>query len=978
MTKNPFSVIFCSSSSNSSRQRSSPVAAVSLCCLLSILLNACHLLAMHDSYPLLAGVLRTYQTNACDTETIKLECEARTVVSIVVAQYGHPAQPHMCRNVVAARAQQQHQQQHQHQHQQPQQHQLMLTADEIRQNYAVPSRIEEEEEEEDELMQADADPGTGTGYKGRKGRFRFNKTPKSSNSSSSSSSSSSSGGNNKQQQQPKCFDADRLRYNFLRKVERTCRDQYRCNVTLTPANLDLKVDPCAEHVKYAEVAYKCRPKLFRNKIVCEGNSTRLFCTDPDDRLAIFSAFYGSQYEPNNLCLPPGAVRPSGDQQQQQQHQLMMMSTYHNQSDRCETAGATETVMKLCSGRRECTVTASAETFGVPKCPPSVAQRPTTAFSHEAGAHLSYDNIEDDDTDDHKGHEYLLHNYHSTAINNNHDYHHHHQRKRRSPFERLPSSSSSTVATYHVNIGGGGGSGGGDDDDHDHDKGDSDHYHHPNGTANGNITEEEKEPQLILMDAVGSSSGGNFSPAHSLGNAIDETPNPHANCSELPASMHVIGFVSDWISAVGFVKKNRERLILYLLVSLFGAMVCFLAVLSTKLYRQKRRAKRRAAEEQAGARPPLAPFDIVDFDEEDDLDDLDGLPGGPAGPGGSHYPLDSSAVGPTFLGPSHRQFSYHVPQETPSMSILAESNNNNNNGNSSTPTNARPLLYSTLRKKPALKNTTTNTVPTNTGPLATTTTSNSTTSTFGGPTNPLEQQQQPWNTATANIITTAAQIMPMTTMTTSSPPTIIDYGLTLPSSMMPPSQSSIPVTTTTTTTNGGGTLPRKGILSNRHSTGSGILRNANTQTAMIISEEEEDGNNGNGGLMIISSGGGPGPGPGLGHPGNVVAFVDNGGDIGGGGGGYVAGGFGDTNEEDGKEAVGGSFSTIRRVVPVFTAETINGSGGSATPLLITRFEEQGLEMLELEHPGRRQQQQQQHQPGHTEPKTLSTSLNNFFM
>ena len=111
-----------------------------------------------------------------------------------------------------------------------------------------------------------------------------------------------------------------------------------------------------------------------------------------------------------------------------------------------------------------------------------------------------------------------------------------------------------MATYHVNIGGGGGSGV-DDDDHDHDKGDSDHYHHPNGTASGNITEEEKEPQLILMDAVGSSSGGNFSPAHSLGNAIDETPNPHANCSELPASMHVIGFVSDWISAVGFVKSK---------------------------------------------------------------------------------------------------------------------------------------------------------------------------------------------------------------------------------------------------------------------------------------------------------------------------------------------------------------------------------------------------------------------------------------
>lgn len=106
----------------------------------------------------------------------------------------------------------------------------------------------------------------------------------------------------------------------------------------------------------------------------------------------------------------------------------------------------------------------------------------------------------------------------------------------------------------------------------------------------------------------------------------------------------------------------------MLVSLFGSLVCFLVVLSAKLYTQKRTAKRKAREEQAA----VTPFEIMNFD--DDLDDLDNFPSSSGGV------LDTG----TYIGPSHRQYSY-VP---PSVSNLIPDG----------AIEPRPLLYSTLRKK----------------------------------------------------------------------------------------------------------------------------------------------------------------------------------------------------------------------------------------------------------------------------------------
>lgn len=45
---------------------------------------------------LLSSFLRTYQASACDGELLSLNCDQRTVINIVVAQYGETAPPGEC------------------------------------------------------------------------------------------------------------------------------------------------------------------------------------------------------------------------------------------------------------------------------------------------------------------------------------------------------------------------------------------------------------------------------------------------------------------------------------------------------------------------------------------------------------------------------------------------------------------------------------------------------------------------------------------------------------------------------------------------------------------------------------------------------------------------------------------------------------------------------------------------------------------
>ena len=65
----------------------------------------------------------------------------------------------------------------------------------------------------------------------------------------------------------------------------------------------------------------------------------------------------------------------------------------------------------------------------------------------------------------------------------------------------------------------------------------------------------------------------------------------------------------------FFLGNQELFVLYLLVSLFGSLVCFLAVLSARLYYQKGVAVKKIRQEHQQQRKFVPQFDF-----EDDLDD----------------------------------------------------------------------------------------------------------------------------------------------------------------------------------------------------------------------------------------------------------------------------------------------------------------------------------------------------------------------
>ncbi|XP_054706648.1 protein eva-1-like [Uloborus diversus] len=136
-----------------------------------------------------------------------------------------------------------------------------------------------------------------------------------------------------------------LCYPFLQTVEESCREQRVCRVKTSPQTFG--TDPCPGVRKYAEVAYKCRPNVFSNKVVCEGDRLRLRC-HKNLRIVIYSAVFGATH-----YGVPECPQAEGE----------------GRIEDCLMSYATEAVMSNCHGRRKCSIGADVGTFGKPNCPP---------------------------------------------------------------------------------------------------------------------------------------------------------------------------------------------------------------------------------------------------------------------------------------------------------------------------------------------------------------------------------------------------------------------------------------------------------------------------------------------------------------------------------------------------------------------------------------------------------------------------------
>ena len=93
--------------------------------------------------------------------------------------------------------------------------------------------------------------------------------------------------------------------------------------------------------KYVEVAYKCKPTVFKSKVVCQDKDLKLQCgsseaENNDTRIAIYSSSFSASGGTHIYC--PSEGKKDFD------------SAFDQQA--CEEQYVTEPVMKLCHGQRK--------------------------------------------------------------------------------------------------------------------------------------------------------------------------------------------------------------------------------------------------------------------------------------------------------------------------------------------------------------------------------------------------------------------------------------------------------------------------------------------------------------------------------------------------------------------------------------------------------------------------------------------------
>ncbi|XP_051862320.1 uncharacterized protein LOC117574907 isoform X2 [Drosophila albomicans] len=144
-----------------------------------------------------------------------------------------------------------------------------------------------------------------------------------------------------------------LQYALLQTVVDACQKKRHCKFAAN-SKTHTTGDPCSGIRKFVEIAYKCRPYEFRSKLACENDNMPLMC-NPYSRIAIYSASFGHTEKESVQCGNPGQT-PAGS---------VLINREDAAQPTCLVSYATETVMQICHGRRRCSVTADAGTFGRP-------------------------------------------------------------------------------------------------------------------------------------------------------------------------------------------------------------------------------------------------------------------------------------------------------------------------------------------------------------------------------------------------------------------------------------------------------------------------------------------------------------------------------------------------------------------------------------------------------------------------------------
>ncbi|XP_043242171.1 protein eva-1 homolog C-like isoform X6 [Amphibalanus amphitrite] len=135
--------------------------------------------------------------------------------------------------------------------------------------------------------------------------------------------------------------SDCMDRSALKVVIDECGGKQECRLHTSPKAFG--IDPCPGVRKFVEVLYKCRPNVFRNLVVCQGQRHQINCNDA--KIAIYSASFGVTKHGSVECPQAPGVTVTD----------------------CQASFTSEKMINMCQGHSSCELNADANFFNRP-CP----------------------------------------------------------------------------------------------------------------------------------------------------------------------------------------------------------------------------------------------------------------------------------------------------------------------------------------------------------------------------------------------------------------------------------------------------------------------------------------------------------------------------------------------------------------------------------------------------------------------------------
>ncbi|XP_060605574.1 uncharacterized protein LOC132758078 isoform X2 [Ruditapes philippinarum] len=287
-------------------------------------------------------------------------------------------------------------------------------------------------------------------------------------------------------------------------------------------------DPCPGTRKYLKVAYKCKPSEFSSETVCEGDQLELRCSR-STRIAISSGLFGRTLQGDTKC--PELLRNTS----------ALKSS-------CQSKVVIDELLRQCHGRKRCTLEAEEYIFGNP-CPPGVNKYLNIVYtcvpkrvliSVRRHNHRKHDKHK---SDDEKG----------------------------SKTKDIPSSHVHNISSHHTTL----------------------TPEKPSADFPDTAQQHPSDP-VIGQSKDSQDSKGKFRYDTKLGkDTYLESGNttPCMNQSHGHNGPSATGLLSDWLNAFNFIKENREKAVLYLVLGVaFGIIsILFLVIIRLAIV-NKRKSK----------------------------------------------------------------------------------------------------------------------------------------------------------------------------------------------------------------------------------------------------------------------------------------------------------------------------------------------------------------------------------------------------